>query len=72
MTHLFPQKCDICKKSMTLANSPSTIGCFQCNTWFHMKCTGLTKPQITIIAQLNDCIEWFCPICSKNKKMPTV
>ena len=61
---------DTCKPcGLVCTCNDKCIQCFKCKIWHHdVKCVNLTNNQINVIRALGDCVEWFCPECTKTKE----
>ncbi len=52
-----------CEK--TVGENQNSIFCDACNTWLHLKCSGLNKIEFNILSESPD-TDWFCKHCFKN------
>ena len=54
-------KCNRCSKQV-IDNKHNAICCDNCNTWFHLKCSGLTKSDFKTLGD-NPFDIWYCKKC---------
>ena len=59
--------CGICKKF--LPNHLRIINCSSCNTFFHVKCSGITHKNFNYFKTSN--LQWLCQNCNHDNLQTT-
>ena len=57
-------KCNRCSKQV-IDNKHNAICCDNCNTWIHLKFSGLTKSDFKMLGD-NPSDIWYCKKCLQN------